>query len=295
MNTIEQERFNTLYQQHLINLKLQGKRPATIDAYSRAVRRITDYFNRVPDTLSTSDLKTYFHQLIQSHSWSTIKLDRNGLQFFYRYTLDKQWVWLDIVKPPQVKRLPDILTPEQLGVVISATKKQRYQVFFLTLYSMGLRLSEGLNLTVSDIDSETMQVHIRNGKGGKDRFVPLPTRTLDALRQHWQTHKHERLIFPGLGNGKDSPMDKGGVQKALKQVLRDCKIHKNISPHSLRHCFATHLLTQGLDLRSLQMLLGHASLNTTAHYTQLTKVKQHSTVLAVNELTDALVLAWELI
>jgi len=97
---------------------------------------------------------------------------------------------------------------------------------------MGLRLSEGLNLNIFDIDSQIMQVHIRNGKGGKDRLVPLPSRTLSALRQHWLTHHHPRLIFPGLGNGKDSPMDKGGVQKAIKQVLRDCQINKLISPHS---------------------------------------------------------------
>ena len=182
MNTIEQHRFNELYQQHLINLRLQGKRPSTIDAYSRAVRRITAYFDRVPDSLTTADLKLYFNSLIQTHSWSTIKLDRNGLQFFYRYTLNKQWQWLNIVKPPQVKRLPDILTPKQVGLLISQTRKQRYQVFFLTLYSMGLRLSEGLNLTVFDIDSQLMQLHIREGKGGKDRLVPLPLRTLNALR-----------------------------------------------------------------------------------------------------------------
>jgi len=294
MNSTDQLRFNTLYQQHLINLRLQGKRPTTIDAYSRAVRRIGDFFDCPPDTLTTQHLKQYFNALIQSHSWSTVKLDRNGLQFFYRYTLDKQWQWLNIVKPPQVKRLPDILTPQEISSVISATKKQRYQVFFLTLYSMGLRLSEGLNLTIFDIDSQMMKMHIRNGKGGKDRYVPLPSRTLLALRQHWLTHHHPRLIFPGLGNGKDTPMDKGGVQKALKQVIRDCHIYKNISPHSLRHCFATHLLEQGLDLRSLQVLLGHASLNTTARYAHLTPTKQHCNVTAINQLADALSLQWRL-
>lgn len=294
MNSIDQQRFDTLYQQHLINLRLQGKQPATIDSYARAVRRITEYFDQVPDTLTTANLKVYFNDLITTHSWSTIKLDRNGLQFFYRYTLNKQWEWLSIVKPPQVKRLPDILSPKQVGQLISATKKQRYQVFFLTLYSMGLRLSEGLNLTIADIDSDLMQVHIRYGKGGKDRLIPLPERTLRALRQHWQTHHHPQLIFPGLGNGKNSPMDKGGVQKAIKQVLRDCHIHKLISPHSLRHCFATHLLEQGLDLRSLQILLGHASLNTTARYAHLTHIKQQHNVKAINRLTDKLTLVWGL-
>ncbi|MFS1878505.1 tyrosine-type recombinase/integrase [Vibrio splendidus] len=282
------KRYNTLYEQHLTNLKLQGKRPATIDAYSRAVRRITAHFDRAPDTLTTSDLKQFFASLIQTHSWSTIKLDRNGLQFFYRYTLDKQWEWLNIVKPPQVKRLPDILTPQQVSSLISNTRQARYQVFFLTLYSMGLRLGEGLNLTVHDIDSQTMRVHIREGKGGKDRMVPLPLRTLKALRVHWLTHKHPCYLFPGLGQRRNTPMDRGGIQKTMKLVLKECGIQKHASPHSLRHCFATHLLEQGLDLRSLQTLLGHASLNTTARYTRMTQIKQRDAAMAINQLTDAL-------
>lgn len=292
MNTSQAQRYNYLYEQHLINLILQGKRPSTIDAYARAVRRITAFFDKAPDTLTTADLKQYFNSLIQTHSWSTIKLDRNGLQFFYRYTLNKQWEWLAIVKPPQVKRIPDILTTKQVCDVINQTKQLRYQVFFLTLYSMGLRLSEGLNLTIHDIDKSTMLVHIRDGKGGKDRMVPLPKRTLLALRCYWKTHRHERLLFPGAHTKTNTPMDKGSVQKALKKVLVDCRIKKNISPHSLRHCFATHLLEQGLDLRSLQHLLGHASLNTTARYTQLTKVKQRDITRAVNKLTDKLSIEW---
>ncbi len=294
MNPTDLKRYNTLYEQHLTNLKLQGKRPATIDAYSRAVRRITAHFDRVPDTLTTSDLKHFFASLIQTHSWSTIKLDRNGLQFFYRYTLDKQWEWLNIVKPPQVKRLPDILTPQQVSSLITYTRQARYQVFFLTLYSMGLRLSEGLNLTVHDIDSQTMRVHIREGKGGKDRMVPLPQRTLKALRTHWLTHKHPCYLFPGLGTCHDTPMDRGGIQKTMKLVLKECGIKKHASPHSLRHCFATHLLEQGVDLRSLQTLLGHASLNTTARYTRMTQIKQRDAAMAINQLTDALDLTWSI-
>jgi integrase/recombinase XerD len=292
MNTSQAQHYNYLYEQHLMNLRLQGKRPSTIDAYARAVRRITAFFDKTPDTLTTADLKQYFNSLIQTHSWSTIKLDRNGLQFFYRYTLNKQWEWLSIVKPPQVKRIPDILTPTQVSEVINQTKQLRYQVFFMTLYSMGLRLSEGLNLTIHDIDSSTMLVHIRDGKGGKDRMVPLPEHTLLALRNYWKTHRHDRLIFTGTHTNTNTPMDKGSAQKALKKVLSDCRILKRISPHSLRHCFATHLLEQGLDLRSLQQLLGHASLNTTARYTQLTKVKQRDMSRAVNKLTDKLNITW---
>lgn len=193
MNASEQQKFNLLYQQHLTNPTLQGKRPATIDAYARAVRRITAFFSRTPDSLTKDDLKCYFAQLIQTHSWSTVKLDCNGLQFFYKHTLERQWEWLNIVKPPQVKRIPDIITNQQIGHLITATRSLRYQVFFLVLYSMGLRLSEALSLSVNDIDSQTMQVHIREGKSGKDRLIPLPKRTLHALRHYWKTHRHPVL------------------------------------------------------------------------------------------------------
>ncbi|NAW65048.1 site-specific integrase [Photobacterium halotolerans] len=291
MNAQQQRHFDALYQQHLDNLILQGKRPATVDVYSRAVRRVSAFFDCPPDTLTTEQLRAYFRQLIHTHSWSTVKLDRNGLQFFYRYTLNKQWTWLNIVKPPQVRRLPDLLTPHEVGLLITMTRQPRYQVFFFTLYSLGLRLGEGLNLTTTDIDAHTMQVHVREGKGGKDRRVPLPERTLAAMRRHWRSHRHPQWLFPGIGTTE--PMDRGGVQKAMKQVCRECGISKRISPHSLRHCYATHLLEAGLDLRSLQVLLGHASLNTTARYTQFTAVKSAAATRAVNALANQLAVIWE--
>lgn len=122
MNTSQEKRYNYLYEQNLINLRLQGKHPSTIDAYAHAVRRITALFDQTLDPLNVQELKVYFNKLIQSHSWSTVKLDRNGLQFFYSYTLDKQWEWFSIVKRPQVKRLPDIITRRQVTCVINKTK-----------------------------------------------------------------------------------------------------------------------------------------------------------------------------
>ncbi len=119
MDIQQQKRYELFYQHHLDNLKLQGKCPATIDAYSRAVRRVTQYLDCPPDNITHQQLKDYFRQLINTHSWGTIKLDRNDLQFFYKHTLDKQWEWLNIVKPPQVKRLPDILTPTQISTLIT--------------------------------------------------------------------------------------------------------------------------------------------------------------------------------
>ncbi len=290
MNLKQQQHFDKLYQHHLDQLVLQGKRCATIDAYSRAVRRVRDYFDLPPDELTTEQLRQYFRALIDTHSWSTVKLDRNGLQFFYRYTLDKQWTWLNIVKPPQVKRLPDILTPHEIGMIISHTQQLRYQVCMLTLYTLGLRLGEALSLTVSDIDAQCHQVHIRNAKGGKDRLVPLPKRTLVALRTYWSHHRDPKWLFPG--SQPDRMMDRGGVQKAMKRVCQSCSINKRVSPHSLRHAYATHLLTQGVDLRTLQQLLGHGSLNTTARYTQLTEARRQSSQVAMNQLADALSIRW---
>jgi integrase len=165
MNRSQQSRFNHLYQSHVKALKRQGKSHKTIDAYARAVRRIAAYFERCPDRLTIADLKDYFSSLVQSHSWSTVKLDRNGLQFFYKHVLDKQWQWVDIVKPPQVRSLPDILTPDELALLINSNRELRYQVYILTTYSMGLRLGEALNLKVGDIDAQLNRVHVRNGKG----------------------------------------------------------------------------------------------------------------------------------
>lgn len=140
------------------------------------MRRITEYFDRCPDTLTIEDLRRYFSQLIGQVSWSTIKIDRCGLQFFYKHTLNKQWEWIGIIKPPKVKRLPNIISPEQVAQIINATREPRYRVLFLTVYTMGLRINEALNLTISDIESHNMQVHIRYGKGGKhsltERFMP---------------------------------------------------------------------------------------------------------------------------
>lgn len=144
---------------------MQGKRPATIDAYSRALRRITHQLDKSPDTLTTDDLKRYFTQRIKTHSWSTVKVDCNDLQFVFKHILQRDWEWLNIVKPPHVKTLPDILTPTEVSLLINATHNCVTKCF-LTLYSFGLRLGEGLNLTVGDIDSHRMLVHIRQGKEG---------------------------------------------------------------------------------------------------------------------------------
>ncbi len=162
MNPSERKRFDKLYQQHLTALKLQGKSKSTISMYARAVRRIAEHFDRCPDNLTVEELKEYFSQLVDSHSWSTVKVDRCGLQFFWKHVLQRDWDWVAITKPPIVKRLPDILTVREVERVINAVRKIRYRVFLLTIYSMGLRLEEALSLQVGDIDGQRMRVHIRD-------------------------------------------------------------------------------------------------------------------------------------
>ena len=185
MNKTETNRFNELYERHLRLLKLQGKAQRTIDAYARAVRRISEHFNCCPDQLTVEQREIYFSELVESHSWSTVKVDRNGLQFFWKHVLKQDWQWINIIKVPKIKSLPDILTVGEVEQLISATRKLRYQVFLLTTYSMGLRLGETLSLQVGDIDGPQKQIHIRRGKGHKDRFVPLPDLTYQALRALW--------------------------------------------------------------------------------------------------------------
>lgn len=232
MNETEVKRFNNLYKRHQKTLLLQGKAKKTIDAYSRAVRRVRDYFECCPDKLKPEQLEEYFVALVESHSWSTVKIDRNGLQHFWKFVLKKDWKWVDIVKPPQVKTIPDILTPFEIEKLIGATRKLRYRVFLLTTYSMGLRLGETLSLQVGDIDPERKLVHIRRGKGHKDRLVPLPDLTLLGLRELWRKHRHPFLLFPNASGSPESikkaksHMDRGGAQKAMKIVVTECGIKK---------------------------------------------------------------------
>jgi integrase/recombinase XerD len=222
-----------------------------------------------------------------------VKVDRNGLQFFYKHIIKKAWRWVDIVKPPQKKGLPDILTVKEVERLINGTRELRYQTFILTAYSMGLRLGEALNLQVGDIDKERMKVHVRQGKGKKDRFVILPQASLLALRKYWATHRHPRLLFPAgktpaLRQAADGVMDRGGLQKSFQVIVNDCGIHKRVTPHTLRHCYGAHLVETGLNLRAIQHEMGHECPKTTALYTQLTEATQQQSDKLINQLVNRL-------
>jgi len=204
----------------------------TIDSYARAVRRLAKHFDCSPERLTTEQLEEYFAELIESHSWSTVKVDRNGLQFFWKHVLKTDWQWVNMIKAPEVRSLPDVLTVAEVKRLIAATRKLRYRVFLLTTYSMGLRLSETLALQVGDIDAQRKQVHIRRGKGHKDRFIPLPDLTCQALRALWRKHRNPRWLFPNAVGSMErvrqatTHRDRGGAQAAMKAVVAHCGIKK---------------------------------------------------------------------
>jgi integrase/recombinase XerD len=230
--TVDDKQFNQNYQAHLKHLKLKGLQPKTIDAYARAMRRIGAYFNHDVNGLSEAQLTDYFSELLASHSWSSVKLDLYGLRFFYTYVLNKPFPSLNLIKPPRTQRLPDIVTVAEAGRLFAMTHTLSYRVFFFTLYSLGLRLGEGLRLTVADIDAARMRVHIRDAKGNKDRLVPLPVATLACLRRFWQVHRNPVLLLPNRHGGLKSahlsttPLDRGGVQETLSRVAAECGIKK---------------------------------------------------------------------
>jgi len=292
------EHFERQYQSHLKHLKLKGLQPKTIDAYARGMRRIGEYFSHQVDALSVDQLTDYFTDLMASHSWSGVKLDLYGLKFFTEHVLRKPWAMPNFIRPPKVSRLPDIVSVQEAQALFCATRVLSYRVFFFTLYSLGLRLGEGLALTVGDIDAARMRVHVRDAKGNRDRLVPLPQQTLRVLREHWQVHQHAQLLFPNRAGGlrgakvASSPLDRGGVQRALRQVAAGCGLKKNITPHSLRHSYATHLIEAGVDLLEVQKILGHHSILTTSRYTHLTSHTAEHCSERINGLMSSFTLSW---
>jgi len=230
--------FQQRYESHLKHLKLKGLQAKTIEAYARAIRRIGAYFDYQIDDLCEQQLVDYFTDLLASHSWSAVKLDLYGLKFYYAHVLHKPWVTIDLIKPPRAQRLPNIVTVAETERLLQATQILSYRVFFFTLYSLGLRLGEGLRLTVADVDAARRRVHIRDAKGNKDRLVPLPEATLAVLRRFWRVHRNPVLLFPNRQGGRQgaaratTALDRGGVQKALREVSLGCGIKKR-SPRTV--------------------------------------------------------------
>jgi len=210
------------------------------------------------------------------------------------YTLQRPWTTFELVRAPKEKKLPVVLSIDEVRLILSCVKIVRYQVCLSTIYGCGLRLQEGIHLQVGDIDSQRMVVHVHRGKGSKDRFVPLSESLLRLLRQHWCTHRHPFWLFPTNYNPKETarehlgPVTARSIQKAFELALKASGIQKPASVHTLRHSWATHLMEAGVNLRVIQAYLGHASSSTTSLYTHLTPQVETPAVQAINDVVGRL-------
>ena len=279
-----------LRQKMIEDLQLHGFSERTQDSYLRAVRQLAVYFNKSPDQISEDELRQYFLYLmnVKKVSRSTITLALCGIKFFYERTMKQQWTTLALVRPQREKKLPVVLSVDEVRQILARVRRWRYRVCLSTIYACGLRLQEGLHLQISHIDGGRQLLHVCHGKGGKDRYVPLPQPILEMLRQYWGTHRDPVWIFPSTHQTVQGPMDATGLQRAFHGALLDSGIQKPATVHTLRHSYATHLLEAGLNLRLIQSYLGHASPNTTAIYTHLTKPSEDLAIQAVNRVVAGL-------
>ena len=280
-----------LRQRMIEDMQLRGLSEKTQDSYLRAVRQLAEHYHKTPDQISEEELRQYFLYLKNvrqvSHSSCTVALC--GIKFFYERTLRREWPTLELVRSPREKKLPVVLSVAEVGQILGYVRRIKYRVCLGTLYSCGLRLKEGLHLQVADIDSDRLQIHVRHGKGGKDRYVPLPEVTLKMLRQYWVTHRHPEWLFPAsnfTGWMATEPMNPSGVQKAFRAACKESGLQKHATVHTLRHSWATHMLEAGVNLRIIQAYLGHCSPNTTAIYTHLTRKAEVPAVTAINQVMD---------
>jgi len=285
-----------LRQKLIEDMQLHGLSSRTQEVYVVAVRQLADHYGKSPDQISEEELRQYFLYLSQVRkvSPSTFQVALSAIKFFFEYTLQRQWATLELVRPIREKKLPVVLSVEEVGRVLASVHRARYRVCLSAIYACGLRLQEGIHLQVGDIDSQRMFIHVHRGKGNRERYVPLPRSLLELLRQHWSSHHHPVWLFPdSRWEGASSAVPAGpvhyrGVQRAFKFALGESGIHKDATVHTLRHSYATHLLEAGVSLRLIQAYLGHASPDTTILYTHLTPLVEAPAVAAINRLVSRL-------
>lgn len=273
-----------LRQKMIEDMQLHGYAPRTQQSYLGAVQGIAKHYHCPPDKLTEADIRKFFLHLINDRksSRSTVKIYLSGIKFFYETTLDREWRLFNLIMPAKSRKLPTVLSRQEVSTILGLLRNAGIKVLLTVTYVCGLRLDEAVSLTVDDIDGQRLQLRV-NGKGNKDRYVPLPGKTLELLRSYWLVQRPKHWLFPSKQQ-HDKAICHSTVQKAFRAALRESGIRKKASVHSLRHSYATHLLEDKVDLRFIQMLLGHRSPNTTAIYTHLTQQGENLLKNAVNRL-----------
>jgi site-specific recombinase XerD len=247
------------------DMQLRGLSKKTQEGYLRAVRQLAEYCKKPPDQIGEEELRQYFLYLsnVKKASRSTWVVTLSGIRFFYKHTIRKEWPTLELARPAKEEKLPVVLSVEEVSRILGCVRRQAYRVCLWTIYSCGLRLGEGVGLQIKDIDSDRLQLHIRQGKGAKDRYVPLPERTLEMLRQYWITHRHPVWVFPAI-----------------------TRIGIPLSKSTKAMGGATHMLEAGVSLRVIQACLGHSSIKTTTIYTHLTRKTEIQAIEAIDQVLD---------
>jgi len=282
----------SLRQQMTQDLQIAGLSERTQEAYLRAVRQLADHYGRAPDRLTEQEVRDYFLFLKNEKKFApaSLKMAFYGIRYFYTHTAPREWETLSKLRVPKQKTLPDVLTVDEVRRLIDAVRTPHNQAYLWTVYSLGLRLNEGLHLQVGDVDGQRMLVHVHRGKGAKDRYVPLPAKTLTMLRRYWASHRNPAWLFPATGRSRKlaptatEPMGKASVQGAMRRVVLQLGLRKSVSIHTLRHSYATHLLEAGVNLRLIQQYLGHSSLQTTMVYLHLTSQGQQQAIDTIGRL-----------
>lgn len=262
----------TIREKMKADLELRGFAATTQKEYLQRAQNFVAYHGRSPDEMGEREIREFLLHLVKVKKAgpATHHIYVAAIKFLYTSTLNRPKAVANIPWPNVPQRLPDIMTAEEVERLFREIRSLKHRAILMTAYGAGLRISEACSLEMNDIDSKRMLIHVREGKRSKDRYVMLSDRLLEILRVYWRSERPKgRHLFPGAI--PERPITPSAVQRSLKQVVAECGFRKRVTPHSLRHGFATHLLEAGVDIRVIQRLLGHTSIQTTARYTKVSR------------------------
>lgn len=258
----------------LEDMQVRNLSPQTQRAYVENVARFARHFGRSPADLGPEEIRTYQVYLIRERHLapSSLEIAVCALRFLYKVTLKKPWSFDQLIPAPKKpRRLPVVLSPDEVVRALDCVTSPKHRAVLTTCYAAGLRISEAVRLRPRDVDSQRMVIRIEQGKGQRDRYVMLSPKLLEVLRDWWRLRRPTTWLFPG--DRPDHPLGRAAVEQACHRARRRARLTKPLTPHVLRHCFAVHLLEAGTDVRTIQLLLGHRSLETTARYLRIATTK----------------------